>query len=185
MRLSLEALLRMTPEQALLRVQNASWVSEAVCQGLADYVFSLRFKDPALMKRWGEVADAAAEKTRDQFTAGLARAHFGNALRVCGDHEGARTVLDRAEELLPSAHPLVHEFRASLLMGCRDHSGAIVELRKAEAMRSARGDRVELAKVLIQAGMVYDFLQQPGDAARMLEHAVEILVLCGAEGRSS
>lgn len=183
MRLSLEVLLSMTPEQALLRVRNASRVSGAVCRGLADYVFSLRFKDPGLMESWGRVADAAAEKTSDQVAAGLACAHFGNALRVNGDFGGALALLDRAEELLPSAHPLVHEFRASLLMGCRDHSGAIIELRKAEEMRSARGDRAGLAKVLIKAGMVYDFLQQPGDAARILEQAIGILVQCGAEGR--
>jgi tetratricopeptide (TPR) repeat protein len=183
MPLSLEALLRLKPEQALLRVRNASRVPEAVCQGLSDHVFSLRFKDPDLMERWGRVADAAAGKTVDQLTAGLARAHFGNALRIRGDYQGAMAALNRAEELLPSAHPLIHEFRASLLMGCRDHKAAFSELRKAEDLRSARGDRIGLAKVLIQVGMVYDFLRQPGDAARMLEEAINILVGFGAEAR--
>lgn len=183
MRLSLESLLSMSPEQALLRVRNASRVAGVVCRGLADYVFSLRFKEPGLMARWGRVADAAAEKTRDQLAAGLACAHFGNALRVNGDFSGALAVLDRAEELLQTAHPLVHEFRASLLLGCRDFSGAMRELHKAQDMRSALGDRVGLAKVLMQAGMVYDFLQQPGEAARLVEQAIELLVQCGAEGR--
>ena len=183
MPISLEALLRLKPEQALLRVRNASRVPEAVCRGLGDHVFSLRFKDPDMMERWGRVADAAAEKTVDLFAAGLARAHFGNALRVRGDHQGALAAFNRAEELFPSAHPLVHEFRASLLMGCGDHKGAISELRKAEDLRSSRGDRVGLAKVLIQVGMVYDFLRQPGDAARMLEEAIKILVDCGAGAR--
>lgn len=183
MRLSLEVLLSMSPEQALLRVRNASRVPDAVCRGLADHVFSLRFKNPGEMETWGHVADAAAEKTTDQLAAGLARAHFGNALRVCGDSQGALAAFNRAEELLPTAHPLVHEFRASLLMGYRDYKGAISELRKAESLRSARGDRVGLAKVLIKVGMVYDFLQQPGDAARMLEEAIKILVEYGAATR--
>lgn len=183
MRLSLEALLSMTPEQALLWVRNASRVPDAVCRGLADHVFSLRFKNPGEMEKWGRVADAAAAKTYDKLAAGLARAHFGNALRVRGDYQGAMVAFTRAEELLPSAHPLIHEFRASLLMGCRDHDGAVSELRKAEDLRSERGDRVGQAKVLIQVGMVYDFLQQPGDAARMLEEAIKILVQCGAAAR--
>lgn len=183
MRLSLDALLSMSPEQALLRVRNSSRVSNAICQGLAAHVFSLRFDHPELMERWGRVADAAAEKTRDQVVAGLARAHFGNALRIRGDFQGAMAVLDRAEELLPSAHPLVNEFRASLLMRCGDHSGAIKELRKAEDMRNVSGDRMGLAKVLIKKAMVYDFMQQPNDAALMLEHAVELLIECGTDGR--
>jgi tetratricopeptide (TPR) repeat protein len=183
MPLTLEELLRMNPEQALFRVWNASRVPDAVCRGLADHVFSLRFKNPDLMEQWGRVADAAAEKTFDQLAAALARAHFGNALRIRGDHEGALAAFDRAEEQLPSAHPLLHEFRASLLMGCRDHNGAFSELRKAEELRSARGDRVGLAKVLIQVGMVYDFLKQPGDAARMHEEAAKILLGYLAEAR--
>ena len=183
MRLTLEALLSMSPEQALLRVRNASRVSGAVCQGLADYVFSLRFKDPGLMMRWGRVADAAAKKTPDQFSAGLACAQFGNALRVNGNFVPALKAFDRAEEILPTAHPLVHEFRASLLLGIRDFNGAISELRKAEEMRSARGDQIGLAKVLMQVAMVYDFVNQSRDAARMLEQVVNILIPCGAEGR--
>lgn len=183
MRLSLEALLSLDPKQALLWVRNASRVPDAVCRGLADHVFSLRFKNPAKMEEWGRVADAAAEKTYDKLAAGLALAHFGNSLRIRGDSEGALAALDRAEALLPSAHPLVHEFRASLLRVCRDHKGAISELRKAEELRTARGDRVGLAKVLIKVAMVYDFLQQQGDAARMLEEAIKILVEYGAEGR--
>lgn len=167
----------------MLRVRNASRVPEAVCRGLSDHVFSLRFKNPGEMEKWSRVVDAAAGKTVDQLTAGLARAHFGNALRILGDYQGAVAALDRAEELLPSAHPLIHEFRASLLMGCRDHKGAISELRKAEDLRSALGDRVGLAKVLIQVSMVYDFLRLPGDAARMLEEAIKILVQYGAEAR--
>src|SRR5688500_11118354 len=129
MRLSLDALLSMTPEQALLRVSNTSRVSGAVCRGLADHVFRLRVLDPSLMARWGCVADAAAARTVDQLSAGLARAHFGNALRVNGDFTGALAALQRAEEALPTAHPLVHEFRASLLIGIRDFSGARDELR--------------------------------------------------------
>jgi tetratricopeptide (TPR) repeat protein len=183
MRLSLEALLSMTPEQALLRVRNASRVPDAVCRGLADHVFSLRFKNPAEMEKWGRVADAAAEKTVDRLTAALALAHFGNALRVCSNYQGALAAFDRAEELLPSAHPLIHEFRASLLMACSNHDGAFSELRKAEALRSERGDRAELAKVLVQVGMVYDFLKKPGDAARMLEEAIKIFLEFGAEMR--
>lgn len=183
MRLSLEALLRMTPEQALLRVRNASRVSEAVCRGLADHVFSLRFKNPSEMEKWGRVADAAAGKTGDQLAAGLARAHFGNSLRICGDYEGAMAAFDHAEELFPTGHPLVHEFRASLLMGHGNHKGAAIELRKAEELRSARGDRLGLAKVLIQVGMVSDFLNKFGDAARMLEEAIKILIEFGDQGR--
>jgi tetratricopeptide (TPR) repeat protein len=154
-----------------------------VCRGLADHVFSLRFKNTGKMEEWGRVADVAAEKTVDQLAAGLARAHFGNALRIRGDFQGALAAFDRAEALLPSAHPLIHEFRASLLMGCRDHESAMSELRKAEDLRSARGDRVGFAKVLIKVGMVHDFLQQPGDAARMLEEAIKILVEYGAQAR--
>lgn len=183
MRLSLEALLSMSPAQALLRVRNASQVPDAVCQGLADHVFSLRFKNPAEMEKWGRVADAAAEKTVDRLVAGLALAHFGNSLRIVGDSRGALDAFDRAEALLPTAHPLVHEFRASLLMACRDHEGAYSELSKAEDLRNVRGDRLGLAKVLVQVGMVYDFLRQPGEAARMLEEAVRILVEYGAEAR--
>lgn len=136
MRLTLEALLSMSPKQALLRVRNASRVPDDVCRGLADHVFSLRLKNPEEMEKWGQVADAAAEKTVDRLAAGLACAHFGNALRVCGDYPGALAAFDRAEELLPSAHPLIHEFRASLLTGSGNHKGAIVELRKAEELRS-------------------------------------------------
>lgn len=183
MRLSLEVLLRMTPEQALLRVRNASRVSGAVCRGLADHVFSLRLSDPSLMVRWGRVADAAAPKTGDPVAAGLACAHFGNALRVTGDFAGALAVFERAEELLPSAHPLIHEFRASLLLGLCDFSGAIRELRHAEAMRTARGDRIGIAKVLMKVGMVYDFLHQSTEAVELLERAIRILTSCGEEGR--
>lgn len=183
MRLSLEALLSMSPEQALLRVRNTSRVAGTVCRGLADHVFSLRFKNPSLMEKWGQVAAAAASKTDDQVAAGLACAHFGNSLRVNGDCGAAFGLLDRAEELLPSPHPLIHEFRASLLLANRNFNAAISELRKAEEMRSASGDQVGLAKILIQAAMVYDFLQQPGDAARTLEQVIKILVRCGAEGK--
>jgi tetratricopeptide (TPR) repeat protein len=173
----------MTPEQALLRVRNASRVSGALCRGLADHVFSLRLKDPGLMTRWGQVADAAAEKTADQLAAGLARAHFGNALRVSGDLEGATKALDRAEELLPTAHPLIHEFRASLFSARRDFTGAMSELRRAEDMRTALKDRLGLAKVLIQTGIVCDYLKQPGEAVELLEKAIEVLTHCGEEGR--
>jgi len=183
MQLSLEALLSMSPEQALLRVCNTSHVSGALCRGIADHVFSLRFKNPGLMERWGRVANAAALKTGDPDAAGIACAHFGNSLRVNGDCDAPFGLLDRAEELLPSPHPIIHEFRASLLLACRDFNGALSELRKAEKMRSASGDRIGLAKVLMQAGMVYDFQQQPGDAARMLEQSIELLIQCGTEGR--
>jgi hypothetical protein len=183
MQLSLEALLSMSPEQALLRVCNTSHVPGALCRGIADHVFALRFKDPGLMERWGRVANAAALKTGDPDAAGIACAHFGNSLRVNGDCDAAFEPLDRAEELLPSPHPIIHEFRASLLLACRDFDGALSELRKAEEMRSASGDRIGLAKVFMQAGMVYDFQHQPGDAARMIERGIKILVKCGAEGR--
>lgn len=183
MRLSLEALLSMSPEQALLRVRNASRVSGALCRALTDHVFSLRLKDPGLMTRWGQVADAAAEKTADQQAAGLARAHFGNSLRVSGDFEGAAKALDRAEELLPTAHPLIHEFRASLLSGQGDLSGAISELRRAEEMRTALKDRIGLAKVLIKTGIVCDFLKQPGEAVELVEKAIHLLVQSGERGR--
>jgi hypothetical protein len=129
MHMTLDALLRMTPEQALFRVRNASRVPAAVCRGLADHVFALRMSDPGLMVRWGRVADAAAERTADLVTAGLSRAHFGNSLRVTGDFAAAAAVLDEAERLLPTSHPLIHEFRASLLQGCRDFTGAKEELR--------------------------------------------------------
>lgn len=183
MRLSLEALLSMSPEQALLRVRNASRVSGALCRGLTDHVFSLRLKDPGLMTRWGRVADAAAEKTVDQQAAGLARAHFGNSLRVSGDFEGAAKALDRAEDLLPTAHPLIHEFRASLLSGQGDLSGAIRELRRAEEMRTALKDRVGLAKVLIKTGIVCDFLKQPVEAVELVERAIDLLIKSGEDGR--
>ena len=183
MRLSLEALLSMSPEQALLRVRNASRVAGSVCHGLADHVFSLRFKNPGLMEMWGRVADAAALKTDDKVAAGIACAHFGNSLRVNGNCGAALELLDRAEVLLPSPHPIIYEFRASLLLACRKFDDAISELRKAEEMRSASGDQIDLAKVLMQAGMVYDFQRQHGDAARTLEQVIKILVNCGAEGR--
>src|SRR5829696_8814284 len=99
MSLSLEALLSMCPEQALLRVCNSSRVTGAVCKGLADYVFSWRFKNPGLMERWGRVAEAAALKTDDQVAAGIACAHFGNSLRVNGKCDGVLEILERAEEL--------------------------------------------------------------------------------------
>lgn len=107
MRLSLDVLLSMTPEQALLRVRNASRVSGALCRGLADYVFSLRFVDPSLMVSWGLVAEAAAERTADRSAAGFAQAYFGNSLRVTGDSAGALAALERAEELFGS-HPLIY-----------------------------------------------------------------------------
>ncbi|HEX5719962.1 MAG TPA: hypothetical protein VF179_27655 [Thermoanaerobaculia bacterium] len=129
------------------------------------------------------MANAAALKTGDPDAAGIACAHFGNSLRVNGDCDAAFEPLDRAEELLPSPHPIIHEFRASLLLACRDFTGALSELRKAEVMRSTSRDRIGLAKVFMQAGMVYDFQQQPGDAARMIEQGINILVKCGAEGR--
>lgn len=183
MRLSLEALLSLSPEQALLRVRNASRVSGAICRGLADYVFRLRVLDPGLMTRWGRVADAAASRTVDQMSAGLARAHFGNALRVSGDYQGAMAALQRAEEVLPTAHPLVHEFRASLLIGLRDFSRAQTELQRAYELRTLAGDDIGLAKVLIQASMVCDFMHQHGEAVKLLEQAIEILIRVGAEGR--
>ncbi|HYN21130.1 MAG TPA: tetratricopeptide repeat protein [Thermoanaerobaculia bacterium] len=102
---------------------------------------------------------------------------------MSGDSAGAARALDRAEELLPTAHPLIHEFRASLLVGRRDLSGAISELRKAEAMRTANGDRIGLAKVLLQTGMVCDFQRRSGEAVELLEKAIDILTRCGNEGR--
>jgi tetratricopeptide (TPR) repeat protein len=183
MRLSLDALLRMSPEQALLRVRNASRVPATLCKGLADYVFQLRHFDPALMPRWGRVADAAAEKTVDPRAAGIAKAHFGNALRVNGDFTGAKAALADAEKILPASDPLIHEFRASLLLGQRDCAGALEELRRAFELRSANGDEIGLAKVLIQAAMVSDLTRQPEEAVRLLEQAIEKLTRAGAEGR--
>lgn len=183
MRLSLDELLRMTPEQALLRVRNASRVSGAVCRGLADYVFSLRFVDPSLMANWGLVAQAAAERTADHTAAGIAHAHLGNALRIKGDCAGALTALERAEELLPGAHPLTHEFRASLLLRRLDYPGAMRELRKAYALRSSRAEQIEVAKVSLQMGMVQDFMKQHEEAVLLVEQAVDILIPCAEEGR--
>jgi len=183
MRLSLDVLLSMTPEQALLRVCNASQVSGAVCQGLARHVFSLRYWDPGLMERWGRVANAAAERTSDKTAAGLARAHFGNALRVNGDCEGAFAAFEIAEAAIPGNHPLIHEFRASLLMGRLDHPGAMRELRRAYEMRTASADGIEMAKVLLQMGMVQDFLRQHEEAVLLVEKSIHLLVRCGAEGR--
>src|SRR5215203_3744647 len=182
MRLSLDVLLSMTPEQALLRVRNASRVSGTLCRGLADYVFSLRFVDPSLMVSWGLVAEAAAERTADRSAAGFAQAYFGNSLRVTGDSAGALAALERAEELFGS-HPLIYEFRASLLLGRLDFSGAMHELRRAYEMRISRADRIEVAKVLLQMGMVHDFLKQHGDAVMLVEKAIGILTKCGDEGR--
>jgi tetratricopeptide (TPR) repeat protein len=183
MNLTLDALLRMTPEQALLRVRNAARVPATVCRGLADHVYALRMSDPGLMVRWGRVADAAAERTVDLVTAGLSRAQFGNALRVTGDFDGAEAALDRAEQILPTSHPLIHEFRASLLQCRRDFTGAMEELRRAHEMRTFCGDRLGTAKVLIQTGMVYDFLDQHGEAARLIEQAIGLLTRCGPEGK--
>jgi tetratricopeptide (TPR) repeat protein len=183
MHLSLDTLLRMTPEQALFRVRNASRVPAAVCRGLAGHVFALRMSDPGLMVRWGRVADAAAERTADLVTAGLSRAHFGNSLRVTGDFVGAAAVLDRAEQFLPTAHPLIHEFRASLLHCLSDFTGAMQELRKAHELRTASGDKIGTAKVLLKAGMVYDFLKQHGEAAGLIEQAIDLLTRCGPEGK--
>jgi len=183
MRLTLDSLRRMTPEQALFRIQNTSQVSSAVCRGLADYVFSLRFTDPGQMEQWGRVAAAAAERTVDRTAAGLARAHFGNALRVNGNAAGALAALAHAEQTIPSDHPLIHEFRASLLLGLLDYSGAMSELRRAYEMRALRDDRIEMAKVLLQTGRVQDFLKQHEDAVLLIEKAVDLLLKCGSEGR--
>lgn len=183
MRPSLDALLSMTPEQALLRVRNAPRVSGALCRGLTDYVFSLRFVDPSLMVSWGLVAEAAAERTSDHSAAGLAQAHFGNALRVKGECAGALAALERAEKVFPGAHPLIHEFRASLLLGRLDFSGAMRELRQAYEMRTSRAERIEVAKVLLQMGMVQDFLKQHGEAVLLVEQAIGILLQCAGEGR--
>lgn len=184
MRLSLDVLLSMTPEQALLRVRNASHVSGAMCRSLADYVFSLRFVDPNLMVSWGLVAKAAAERTTDNTAASLAHAHFGNSLRIKGDCADALTALERAEELFPGTHPLIHEFRASLLLGRFDLSGAMRELRRAYELRTSRMERIEVAKVLLQMGMVQDFLKQPGEAVLLVEKAVNILIEYGKEERA-
>lgn len=183
MRLTLDVLLSMTPEQALLRVRNTSHISGAVCRGLADHVFSLRYLDPSLMERWGHVAAAAAEKTGDKTAAGLARAHFGNALRINGDDEGALAALELAEKAIPGAHPLIHEFRASLLMGRLDNSGAMDELRRAYEMRAATGDEFEVAKILLQMGMVQDLLNKSTEAVLLIERSIGLLVKFGAEGR--
>ncbi len=183
MRLSLDVLLSMTPEQALLRVRNASRVPGAVCRGLADHVFSLRYMDPSFMASWGLVAKAAAERTADHEAAGFAQAQFGNSLRVKGDRAGALAALDHAEELFPGAHPLIHEFRASLLLGHLDFSGALRELHQAYKMRTSRAERIEVAKVLLQMGMVRDFQKQHGEAVMLVEKAIDILLQCGGEGR--
>jgi tetratricopeptide (TPR) repeat protein len=50
-------------------------------------------------------------------------------------------------------------------------------------MRSALKDRIGLAKVLIQAGIVCDFLNQPYEAVELLEKAIEVLTHSGEEGR--
>lgn len=183
MQLTLDSLLRLAPEQALLWVQNTARVPGDICRGLSDYVFSLRYLDPGLMERWGRVADAAAERTLDLTAAALGRAHFGNALRVNGNAAAALDAFERAEKAIPGAHPLIHEFRASLLMGRLDHQGALRELRRAYELRLREGGQIEVAKVLLQMGMVHDFLKQHDDAVLLVEKSIELLLKCGAEGR--
>jgi len=91
--------------------------------------------------------------------------------------------LERAEEAIPGSHPLIHQFRASLLLGRLDFSGAMQELRRAYEMRAPRGDGLQVAEVLLQMGRVQEYLNQPEEAVMLIEKAVDLLIKCGGEGK--
>lgn len=162
--------------------------SRPLCELLIVRSHELRYTDAERMEELAALAVAVAGQMDAPSAGGTAAlqdlraracAHLGNAFRIRGRFAAAGRALERAEahRLLGShdvaLEALVLELTASLLESRRDFPGALERLELACAIHRQRGDRVSLAKALVQTAIVCGYANRPATAVRLLGQAVD------------
>lgn len=161
-----------SPAAARLSLSNRP-VSERIL-AVAEYGYSLRFDQPAIGVEWCRVAAEVATKELPSNLHGRTLGYFGNSLRVVGNFEESKEVLDRALKVLPG-DPLLLEFKGSLLRDIRQLEEAAECLHSASRRRRAVGDAAGYARTLLVTAQVMDEAGHSLDAAKLCLEALDIL----------
>jgi tetratricopeptide (TPR) repeat protein len=174
-------LLKAAPSVRLLKVRNGRLANEGSCRALLEHGYSLRYSEP---QRYADEADLAlavaqtlaTRKATCRSLEALARAHRGNAHRILGDFPRAAQDLAEAERLplTIQTEARLWEFKGSLYLALSDYFEALSVLWRAEAIRSADGDRLAWARVLIQIGVALVYKGDPHGAVKHLRHAIRL-----------
>lgn len=166
------------PER-LLRARNGSWAASDV-RVVADRAFARRFGELGPVIDLSLLALAMSRSLPHTKRANDARARalaiYGNVLRMKGDLEEARLLLDQALLMWRKGTQgcalgaFVSELRASLWQAMSLWDLAAAELDQAEAYRRSRG--LSCATLLIQRGLYLAHAGDPDRALRVLEQGL-------------
>lgn len=117
-------------------------------QAVAEYGYGLRFSEPLLGVEWCRVAADVCSDAFAPTLQGRVLGYLGNSLRVVGNYEEAREVLERALKILPG-DALLLEFKGSFLRDIRDLDEAGECLHSACKRRKAEGDIEGYARTIL------------------------------------
>ena len=182
----LEALRELSPEQRLLRIRNNPdrFANRVLCEELFDLARGCLPADPHGSRAWAETAKAVAESYSVPYPSHQIRAiaFQANAYRAACDFDSALVHFRQARDLIDE-HDVtdlelgaeLHSFLGSLNTDLRRFEQAGEHLESAMNLYRILGHEEELARVLLQLGILHRHL---GDLEAALEadHAATGLI---------
>lgn len=184
--LLLDALRELSPEQRLLRIRNVPerFANRVLCEELLDLARACLPADPMGSRGWAETARAVAESYSVPYPSHQIRAiaFQANAFRAAGDFDTALILFRQARDLIDE-HDVtdlelgaeLHSFLGSLNTDLRRFEQAGEHLESAANLYRILGYDEELARVLLQLGILH---RELGDfeAALEADHAATGLI---------
>jgi tetratricopeptide (TPR) repeat protein len=182
----LETLRPLSPEQRLLRIRNSPerYANRVLCEELFDEARACLPDDPGGSRAWAEAAEAIAEGYAEPHPPHRVRAlsFQANAVRAAGDFEGAQVLFRRARDLMDE-HAVadlelgaeLHSFLGSLDTDLRRFEQAAEHLDSAARLYRMLGYEEELARVLLQLGILHRHLGNL-EAALEADHTASGLI---------
>jgi tetratricopeptide (TPR) repeat protein len=153
----------------------------ALARRLIDRCRDLRRTDPDRIERLAALAVEVGERAGDRALSAEAWAELGNARRIAGDLKAAERVLDEARRRLlgaPAGRPVRAEvlaLRGALANDQRRFDDARRSLRRAARLYALEGDRVLVARTLIQLAQVLGESNDPRRGVPIAAGALELL----------
>jgi tetratricopeptide (TPR) repeat protein len=182
----LETLRPLSPEQRLLRIRNSPerYANRVLCEELFDQARACLPDDPGGSRAWAEAAEAIAEGYAEPHPPHRVRAlsFQANAVRAAGDFEGAQVLFRRARDLMDE-HAVadlelgaeLHSFLGSLDTDLRRFEQAAEHLDSAARLYRMLGYEEDLARVLLQLGILHRHLGNL-EAALEADHTASGLI---------
>jgi tetratricopeptide (TPR) repeat protein len=153
----------------------------ALARRLIDRCRELRRTDPDRIERLAALAVEVGERAGDRALSAEAWAELGNARRIAGDLKAAERALDEARRRLlgaPAGRPARAEvlvLRGALANDQRRFDDARRSLRRAARLYALEGDRVGVARSLLQLSQAFGESNEPRRGVPAAAGALELL----------